>query len=488
MNILHRPPASAPLPSRATVDVAVVGAGPAGMAAAVAAAELGLRVAILEEQPRLGGQYLALDGKDASTRRSPAQRQGERLRGALGTLPVEVWTGALVWNFERSGELHVYHGGRVSTLSAGAVVLACGGRELSIPFPGWTLPGVMTVGAGQLLAKHHDVLPGKRVLLAGSGPLLLAAACEMIRLGAQVAGVLEASDPRRWLRHAPAMWSQWERLVEGLGYLRRMRQAGVPYRFGRAVVAAYGHTRVERVDIAALDAGGRPRLDTVEQIAVDALCVSFGLTPNIELAQLAGAALAFDPRLGGWIPRVDAGLQTTVPGLFAAGETATVAGADAALITGHLAGLAAARHLGRLPEDEWETAFRALAGKRRAHARFGRALNTLFAPPPGLHSIMTDETIVCRCEEVCAGEIRAATAAGAQTLDALKTWTRVGQGRCQGRTCGPVLARLIAAQSGRPLAEILPMTVRPPVKPIPVAALATAQLDPNPAPAGALLL
>lgn len=172
------------------------------------------------------------------------------------------------------------------------------------------------------------------------------------------------------------------------------------------------------------------------------------------------------------MPQLDESLQTTVPGLFVAGEAAGIAGAGAAMLEGRLAALGAAWRLGRLSDAEMARERSAFVGRHKQVRRFGAMLNTLFAPPLGLRIITTDGTPICRCEEVTAGEVRAAIARGATTLDALKTRTRVGQGPCQGRTCGPILARMIAQQTGRSPADAGVFHVRPPVKPVSMGALA----------------
>jgi NADPH-dependent 2,4-dienoyl-CoA reductase/sulfur reductase-like enzyme len=486
----------------AATDVAVIGAGPGGLSAALTAVGLGLRVTLIDELPAPGGQYLV--GRETFHRLaaehfplSAAERQGMNLLERLPQAGVGTRFETLVWYLadcrEPSGRdltLGLYHSspglgcqeGRedsVEYLTAGAVILAAGAREQVVPFPGWTLPGMMTVGASQLLAKRHGVIPGHRVLLAGSGPLLLPAAVHLAEVGAEVLAVLEATHLRAWLKHGPAVWGAWERLDEGRRYLGALRRARIPYRFGQTVVGALGAERVEAAVVAGLDRYGRPIPGTEEQIPVDALCVGFGLVPNSELAQLAGASLRFDPAGGGWVPELDERLQTSVPGLFVAGEAAGIAGAASAMREGRLAGLAAACRLGRLSEAELARERSSSSGRLRQMKRFSALLNTLFAPPPGLSAITTRDTVVCRCEEVTAGEVQEAILAGgfslgqsATALDALKTRMRVGQGPCQGRTCGPILARMIAQQSGRSLADAGLFHVRPPLKPVPLAALA----------------
>jgi NADPH-dependent 2,4-dienoyl-CoA reductase/sulfur reductase-like enzyme len=456
----------------ATTELAVVGAGPAGLAAAITAARAGVRVTLVDEYPRPGGQYLkGAKPTGESPPVSAAERQARAMLDDLSNPKVELRLQTLVWGLEGlSLALHSPVG--LDWLEAQAIIVATGARELVIPFPGWTLPGVMTLGAAQVLAKEHGVLPGKRILLAGSGPLLLSVANELTRLGAEVVAVLEATRPGQWLPHGPAVWGNWDRLREGWHYLQGLRRAQIPYRFGRTVTRAEGGDGLEAVIVARLDRQGCPISGTEETLEVDTVCLGFGFVPNVELVQLAGCDLLFDQAQGGWVPQVDVRLETTVPGLFVAGETARVGGAGAAMIGGRVAGLAAAQRLGYVSDSKLAGEMAELAGQRQCLRRFGAMLNTLFAPRPGLNTIVTDKTIVCRCEEVSAGEVRTAVARGATNLDALKTWTRVGQGPCQGRTCGPLLSWLIAREGGCTAAEVGCFKVRPPLKPMPLGDLA----------------
>jgi len=226
-----------------------------------------------------------------------------------------------------------------------------------------------------------------------------------------------------------------------------------------------------------LDSRGRPISGSQETIEVDTLCLGFGFIPNIELTQLAGCEHEFDPNHGGWVPKLNETLETSLPGLFVAGEAAGVGGAAAAMLEGRIAGLAAAQKLGYLSRTELEAQVSSLTGARRRLENFARMLNTLFWPSLELDAITSDETVICRCEEVTAGEVRTVIRQGQTSpgpgrgLDALKTWTRVGHGPCQGRTCGPVLARILARETGEGLAKVENFRVRPPLKPIPLGIL-----------------
>jgi thioredoxin reductase len=386
-------------------------------------------------------------------------------------------TATLVWGLEQkdgSSGFNLALQGPTETdwLETQTLVVATGARELVVPFPGWTLPGVTTLGAAHLLTKEHGTLPGRRVLVAGSGVLIFPVVHQLVRLGAQVVGVLEASHLRDWPRHAPALWGQWDRLREGLTYLTELVRTRVPYQTGRAVAKAIGNDRLEAVEVVRLDRDGAPVPDSAQRLTVDALCVGYGFVPNTEVTQLLNCEHHFDASRGGWVPVVNQRLETTISGVYAAGEAVGVDGAGAAMLEGHIAGLAAAERLGYVDQEELERELSSLQNQRGRYRRFGAMLNTLFAPRPGLDQLTTPDTVVCRCEEVTFAEVAASLRQGTVELDGLKTGTRVGQGMCQGRTCGPHLARYLAREAGRSSAQIRMFHVRPPLKPVPAGYLA----------------
>lgn len=447
-------------------EIVVIGAGPAGMAAATVAARSGARVTLIDEYPRPGGQYLkGVQQVSKAVKVSQSERRARALMDQLEGMNLELRTNTLVWGIE-GHSLALAGPPGLERLDARAIIIAAGARELVLPFPGWTIPGVITLGAAQIMVKAHDTLPGQRVLLAGSGPLLLSAARQLADCGADVLAVIEAVRPLQGLPHIPAIWGNWERLREGWHYLRALQRRKIPFQFGRAVVRAYGNERVKSARVVRLDRDGHPIPGSETEFAVDALCLGFGFIPNIELTQLAGCEHVFDPRKGGWAPIVDESMQTTVAGIFAAGETSGVAGAQAAMMTGHIAGQAAASALGFVHPDILSRSLEDLAAPLRHARRLATVLNTLFSPPEGLSAMAADDTIVCRCEDVSVGKVRSAIKNGALMLDALKNELRVGQGPCQGRTCGPLLARMVAEATGSALSDAGTFRVRPPVKPV----------------------
>lgn len=410
-------------------DVLVIGAGPAGLSAAAAAADAGASVALLDERAAPGGQY-AKPLADSHTDAAPdAQfRLGHDLRRRAAQAGVRIETDAIAWGAFAPDEIAMLLRGRATTIHPRRLILAPGAHEAPVPVPGWTLPGVMTTGALQTLVRSQRVLPGPRVLIAGNGPLNLQLACELLDAGVRPVAVVEAAARPRaatwraaWqmARHAPDL------AASGLAMLARLKRAGVPVHWGARITALHGEDHVQAAEL-----DGR-------RIPVDVVALNEGFQPETGLARALGIPHRYVETGRGYLAtEADADGRTALPGVFAVGDGATLGGARVAQALGRLAGLAAARDLGlRAPENPaTRTALRnALA--------FQDALWRLFRPAAS-PAPLTDTTIVCRCEEVTAGRLRAELAQGSRSLPALKKATRAGMGRCQGRFCAATIARL----------------------------------------------
>jgi len=459
-------------------ELAIVGAGPAGMSAAIAAAETGLRPVVIDENPAVGGQIYRQPPKTfeitKADRRNSVLQQGEDLRRRFQSLTpsIELLTDTTVWGFFPAKRLAVARGDTWQMIEAEALVLAPGAYEYVPPFPGWTLPGVMTPGAAQLLVKSMGVRPGHRVLLAGTGPFLLVVACALDKAGANVVGIVEAATTLDGLRALPSLLWQPQLLRQGWRYLRQIRRAGIPQYRGHVVVAAHGVERVRSVTFAPCDSEWFPDRSCAREVEVDTLCVGYGFVPRTQLAQLAGCRMRFADELGGWIPDVGEHLETSVAGIWVAGDGGGVAGAVVAELEGRLAGLAAAHRLGALDETDFMRLRRPILRRLRRLTRFRAALDRVSRPRPGLSSLATDDTLVCRCEELTRAEVEVGIAAGGTDIRTLKVMTRLGMGPCQGRMCWPAMARYIAQRTGKTYEDIGPLSVRPPIKPATLGTLA----------------
>ena len=322
-------------------DIAIVGAGPAGMAAALAAAEAGASAIVCDEYPRPGGQFFKRAAEFFGLAPAHLGREhahGERLRHALAEGRIRVLSDTLVWGAFADQALMLYREGMSETLRARAVVIATGAHDRPVPFPGWTLPGVMSAGGAQTLAKTQWVKPGARMLLAGAGPFALPVADSLLRAGVEIAAIVEATRPREWWRHAAALWGQWPRFAEAWAYRRTLRRARVPVLFGHKIVRAEGGDTVTGAVVAAVDGDWHARPGTERRFAVDAVASGYGFLPNTELADSMGCALRWDPHGQAWFVAVDGAQATSRPGIFAAGEITGIGGSALALEEGRIAG------------------------------------------------------------------------------------------------------------------------------------------------------
>lgn len=458
-------------------DVAVIGAGPAGLAAAVAALDGGARVALVDGGSRVGGQYWRHREGDDGAHHHGWSRFA-RLRAATdgahdaGTLVHHA--GTQVWHVERRATGFVVHGladGSAVTVRARTVVLATGAYDRQLPFPGWTLPGVYTAGATQAMLKGNGVLVGRRVAVAGTGPFLLPVAVGLAEAGARVVGVFEANRPTAFARHPLTTARNAGKLREGAGYLRVLRRHEVPYRMRTTILEAIGEGEVTAVRVGRLARRGGIVAGSEQEIEVDAVAVGFGFTPQTELAAQLGCELVLD-RDGSLVVRVD-DAQTAADGVFVAGEATGVGGADLAVAEGSIAGAAAAAvAAGRDARGTAPTGTRTARAKGRA---FARALHEAFPVPGGWRERVTPETIVCRCEEVTAGRIHEAIDdLGAADPRTVKLFARPGMGLCQGRVCGYATACLVAGRAGRAVtaADLGGVAGRPIATPVPLSVVA----------------
>lgn len=436
-------------------DLLVVGAGPAGLTAAIEASRLGLSVVLADEKPYPGGQIFA------GAHRDPA-RDGHALIRDFLACGARYLPRTTVWDIRTDRTLFLSGPSGASRLTPRHIILATGAVEKPVPLPGWTLPGVMTAGGGQLLLKTAGRPPKAPVVLAGAGPLLQLLAVQLAEAGTPAAALLDIRDRRRYLpvlRHLPVLAAGGPLVKQGMSLMLRTALAPTPVHHGVTRLCAEGDNRLEAVSFTS---GGRQ-----QRIAAATLLLHAGIRPENRLARLLRVEQTKDLASDHWRSVTDRFGRSGHPAVSLAGDGRAILGALAAPLTGRLAALDVAFRLERLSEGERDAAARPLL-RRLAAIERQQAFASEFYRPPAWAAAPADRTLVCRCEEITAGRIREEAALAPAGLDALKSRLRCGMGRCQGRYCETVVEACARAAGQTPSQ----MSVRAPVKPVPLGDIA----------------
>jgi NADPH-dependent 2,4-dienoyl-CoA reductase/sulfur reductase-like enzyme len=448
------------------VDLLVVGAGPAGISAAIEASAHGLSVLLLDENPAPGGRiWQALEARGASDADEEAALS---LMTQLRASNAQSRWQATVWAIEPGGQVFWSAGGAAHVTTAARILVATGTTERPLAIPGWTLPGVMTVGGAQIALKTGGLVPHGATWIAGQGPLILLYAVQALRAGGDIAGIIDLSGrDGRWaaLRHLPAALPAAADLMKGVLWRRAIAKAGVPWLRADAV-RAEGSAALARIVITT---HGQERVEVA-----DTLLLHDGVIPSVQLTRALGCVHGWSEAQRCWYPVTDAWGATSVPLVMVAGDGAGIGGAWAAAASGRLAALGAAHDLGRIDTATRDAAAAPWRARRRRHLALRPLLDGLYAPRAGR---LADDTLVCRCEEVTAGEIRQAVRFGCLGPNQLKAYTRCGMGPCQGRNCTPIAAEVIAEARSLPVSQIEPLRPRFPTKPLRLAELVALSED-----------
>lgn len=459
-------------------ELLVIGAGPGGLSAALFAQRAGLRVTVLDERSQAGGQYYKQLGVSGEGFPPPdaQHRRGAALIEAVRHAGVEIIQDALVWGaFDPKEFIATVHG-RSMRFRPAACIVATGAYERGWQVPGWTLPGVMTTGAAQTLWRTSRRLPGKRVLIAGNGPLNLQLAAELLSGGAAVAAVVEAASAPGIATLGPLLtmgFAAPSLVAEGLRYQRQVKRHGVRM-VNDAVIEA-----IEKIEggLSVVLTGvsgksGEAGEASPQRIEVDVVCLGYGFEPANELLRALGCAHDFDGRRRQLATRRDDVGLTSMAGVYALGDCTGLGGAKAALAEGTVVGAAVAVSLGHALGDSMTRERDRASTELVRQRRFQQALWTVYASPLNAPKRRCGDTVICRCEEVTFAQLDAAFDEGLSTVGAIKRRTRIGMGRCQGRYCAPVLDEIVCQRFGRPRGEMSGFAPRVPVKPVSIAELA----------------
>jgi NADPH-dependent 2,4-dienoyl-CoA reductase/sulfur reductase-like enzyme len=444
-----------------TPAVVIVGAGPAGIRAAQTLVAQGLRPCLLDEATRGGGQIYRRT--PANFKRSAAMLYGFEARKAIAlhdTLDglreqLDYRPETLVWNAE-AGALDTLHQGRAGRVEYSRVIVATGATDRILPVPGWTLPGVYSLGAAQIALKFQGCAIGERVVFAGSGPLLYLVAYQYAKAGAIVVAVLDSSPFSAQVRALPGLLGQPTTLAKGIYYRSWLTAHGIPVHQGATLERIHGERRVHSLT-------WRNAQEEMH-LECDAVAFAHGLRSETQLADLLGCEFNWNPLNRAWLPQRDAAGRSSVAEVYLAGDGAAIMGAEAAEMAGERAALALLEDLGYPIEPERSSQ---LEKSLKRIGRFREGLEQAFVFPERWAEQATDELMVCRCEEVRAGELRSVVREGHWEINRVKAHCRVGMGRCQGRMCGAAAAEIIARESGRELHAIGRLRAQAPIKPLP---------------------
>lgn len=464
-------------------DLAIIGAGPAGLAAATTAAEFGLDTVLLDEQPAPGGQIyrnieqLERDGMLETL--GGEYRRGAELARAFHASAATYRPRSVIWQTSPDGRIGVTGPAGASVFHARRILLAAGAMERPVPVPGWTLPGVMGAGAAQSLLKAASIVPDVPVVIAGSGPLIYLVALQLARAGCTIAAVLVTTPAGRLagaLQELPHALLAGRDLLKGIGWINEVRRLGLRLTNGVSRLRIEGKDRAEAISYEADGAQHR--------LAAGLVLLHEGVIPNIQLSLSTRCRHLWDETQLCWRPETDAWGATSEDRIAIAGDGAGILGAQAAEHLGRLAALDAAFRLGRIGAAERDRRARPERAQLTRHSRIRPLLDRLFHPVADSVVPTDAETIVCRCEEVTVGQMREAVRLGGEDPNRAKIFTRCGMGPCQGRMCGPTVGALIARETGHGIAEVGTYRIRVPVRPIPLMALAALLGEEEGLPAG----
>lgn len=451
-----------------TPRIVVVGTGPAGVRAAQALVQAGLRPIVVDEGQRDGGQiyrrqpegfkrpYAKLYGTEAAKAQA-LHRDFDALRAQ-----VDYRRDTLAWNVSKD-ELHVVHAGEPQTLPFDALLVCSGATDRLMPVPGWHRAGCYSLGAAQIALKAQACAIGARVVFLGSGPLLYLVASQYLQAGAQVAAVLDTAPATKSWGALTGLLARLRLALRGLALMRGLRRAGVPLLQGVTPLRIEGDDSVGAQAVAVRDARGREH-----RFECDAVGLGWHLRAETQLADLAGCEFDFESVGRQWLPRIDADGRSSTRGVYLAGDGARILGADGAEAAGRLAALAALADLGHAPGRALYDAESAALRRTLARMeRFRKGLARAFPWPHAQAGALPDDAVVCRCEAVTAGELRrCVNELESREVNRAKAFSRVGMGRCQGRFCGHASAEIVAQASGVPVEQVGRLRSQAPVKPL----------------------
>ncbi len=447
-------------------DVIIVGAGIAGLKAASVLAKYDLKVAIIDENPFLGGQYLRTLPENFKNKllkfKTSVKKEGLKLIDELkNSTNIKIFRNSTVVGVYEGDKLLFDREGKSELIYYKKLIISTGAREKYLPFPGWDLPGVFSLGAVQVFLKSNGILPAEEIVLAGTGPFLYAVAYEILKAGGKVKGIYELKRFKEQIAFSKGLLDFPGKLIEAFVYLEEILSNHVPIKYGWRVLKAEGDDSVRRISVGKIGKDGEVIEKSIKNIKTELLAIGFGFVPNLEVARSAGVNIIYDETLGGWIVNTDERLMSSNKNIYACGEITGVGGAEKSQIEGELSALALLDSLNLL-DNSGKNKIQKLIKKRKKAIKYSKCFNTVFSVPLEFYKNIEDDTVICRCENISMKKIREAIEIGPSDMNFVKTFTRAGMGNCQGRICGPIIENIIKSFEGK---SPHPPTMRKPIKP-----------------------
>ena len=450
-------------------ELLIIGAGPAGMAAACKAVARGVQVCVIDDQPDPGGQiYRNVDKASPQVKEilGADYREGHVLVEKFIKSGGDYFANASVWYLDETNHVGIQQKGKTHFIYPEFLIIATGAQERPMPIKGWQLPGVMYAGAGQILLKSSSLVPGGKLVLAGSGPLLLLLANQYLRAGVKIQALLDTTPAGRLTQSfgklIPAQ-KTYHDLVKGTGLIWNIKRAGVPYYKNVQGLSIAGNTKLDRVTFHAARKGSKQVSDG--GIEADTLLLHQGVIPNVRIPLAAGCEIKWSDTQQGWNVNTDLyGLSHN--STYVIGDCARIVGAMASRYQGELSALHVAHRLGKVASKEFQDAQKSSLKLFRLHAAIRPFLDSMYAPSHEYLVPASEEVLVCRCEEVSVKQIREAISLGCVGPNQVKSFTRCGMGPCQGGQCASTVSRIIADELNQDMDEVGVLRVRPPLSPI----------------------
>jgi thioredoxin reductase/bacterioferritin-associated ferredoxin len=454
-------------------DTIIIGSGLAGLNAANILSEHNIKTAIIDENHFSGGQYLRklpdTFNSNLIKYTTKVKKNGLNLLKKLHKADIDFYQDSTVIGVYDNNRVLFEKGGKAEMIVGETLIIATGAREKYLPFKGWTLPGVLSAGALQVFLKSNGVLPAEKILIAGTGPFLYAVAYETLVAGGKVQGIYELNGFFKQLPFGFGLMRAPSKIFEALVYMEEILRKWTKIKYGWKIIKAEGAGKLERVILAKTNPKGDIIKGSEKTIKTELLATGFGFIPNIELINMIGGKTEYRKELGGWIIKVTDELETTIEGVFSAGETTGIGGAEKSVIEGKLAGYSILKKLEKIDKDFSLKIINKLKNKRKNYLKYAEYLNSVYSVDDIHYKSIDDKTIICRCEDVSLKEIKEAYNSGFKSLNSLKIFTRSGMGNCQGRTCGPIITEIIKTYENGKIPE--QFKIRKPAKPVNISSL-----------------